>query len=186
MPPHRTPEQNLLDELLAKTASGDQAAFAELYRLTSPRLYGVCVRMLRERGEAEEVLQEAWITVWHRASTFDRTKASTGTWLGTLFRNKAIDRLRQRREQLLDDPELMNHLEDEDPNPADGAEQTQEYLRLRECLDQLQPQQRRAIREAFFSGVTYNELAARCQVPLGTMKSWIRRSLLQLRTCLDL
>lgn len=186
MPQNRTPEQALLDELLAKTATGDQAAFAELYRLASPRLLGVCIRMLREREEAEEVLQEAWVTVWHRASTFDPAKASAGTWLGTLFRNKAIDRLRQRREQLLDDPELMDHIEDEDPSPADGAEQTQEYLRLRECLDQLQPQQRRAVREAFFSGVTYNELAARSQVPLGTMKSWIRRSLLQLRTCLDL
>lgn len=185
MPPNRTPEQALLDELLAKTAAGDETAFAELYRLASPRLLGVCVRMLREREEAEEVLQEAWVTVWHRASTFDSAKAGAGTWLGTLFRNKAIDRLRQRREQLLDDPELMNHLEDGDPSPADGAEQTQEYLRLRECLDLLQPQQRRAVREAFFSGVTYNQLAARCQVPLGTMKSWIRRSLLQLRTCLD-
>ena len=186
MAPSCTTEPDLLDDLLIKTASGDQAAFAELYRLGSPRLYGVCLRMLRERGEAEEVLQEAWITVWHRASTFDRAKASASTWLGTLFRNKAIDRLRQRRESLLDDPEVMNDLEDDDPSPADGAEQSQDYLRLRDCLQQLPEQQRRAIREAFFSGVTYNELAARSRVPLGTMKSWIRRSLLQLRTCLDL
>ncbi|WP_329742028.1 sigma-70 family RNA polymerase sigma factor [Dyella sp. A6] len=188
MQPGRAIEQDVKDvqdELLLKTASGDQSAFAELYRISSPRLYGLCVRMLRERGTAEEVLQEAWITVWHRASTFDRAKASANTWLGTLFRNKAIDRLRQRKEEVLDDPDLMNDLEDDVPSPAEGAEQSQDYLRLSECLEQLRPQQRRAVREAFFSGVTYNELAARCQVPLGTMKSWIRRSLLQLRTCLD-
>lgn len=186
MPAIRTTEQSVQDHLLVKTAGGDQVAFAALYRLASPRLYSLCLRMLRERGEAEEVLQEAWITVWHRASTFDRARASAATWLGTLFRNKCIDRLRQRRDVLLDHPDEMNDLEDEDIGPAVRAEQTQEYRRLRECLDQLQPQQRRAVREAFFSGVTYNELAARGQVPLGTMKSWIRRSLLQLRTCLDL
>lgn len=185
MPANRTVEQEALDRLLSQTAAGDQAAFAELYRCSSSRLFGVCLRMLRERGEAEEVLQEAWIAVWHRAAMFDASKASAITWLITLVRNKAIDRLRQRREQPMDDPALLDELVDDDPSPAVGAENTQEYRRLRECLDQLEPQQRRSVREAFFSGATYNELAARCKVPLGTMKSWIRRSLLQLRTCLD-
>lgn len=185
MPAHRTAEQEELDRLLTQTAAGDQSAFAELYRRSSSRLYGVCLRMLRERGEAEDVLQEAWVAVWHRAALFNASKASAMTWLVTLVRNKAIDRLRQRREQLLDDPALLDDLRDEDPSPAAGAENSQEYRRLRDCLDQLEPQQRRSVREAFFSGATYNELATRCKVPLGTMKSWIRRSLLQLRTCLD-
>jgi len=185
MPVTRTAEQEALDRLLSQTARGDQAAFAELYRCSSSRLFGVCLRMLRERGETEEVLQETWITVWHRAATFDASRASAITWLTTLARNKAIDRLRQRREQPLDDPALVNTLVDEDPSPAADAENSQEYRRLRDCLDQLEPQQRGSVRAAFFSGATYNELATRCQVPLGTMKSWIRRSLLQLRTCLD-
>lgn len=185
MPVARTADQETLDRLLSQAARGDQTAFAELYRRSSSRLFGVCLRMLRERGEAEEVLQEAWIAVWHRAATFDASRASAMTWLTTLTRNKAIDRLRQRREQSLDDPTLIEALVDEAPGPAAGAENSQAYRRLRDCLDQLEPQQRSSVREAFFSGATYNELAARCQVPLGTMKSWIRRSLLQLRTCLD-
>lgn len=185
MAANRTAKQKALDRLLSQTAAGDQTAFTELYRRSSSRLYGVCLRMLRERGEAEEVLQEAWIAVWQRAAMFDASKASAITWLITLVRNKAIDRLRQRREQPLDDPALLDDLVDDDPSPAVSAEHSEAYRRLRDCLDQLEPQQRRSLREAFFSGATYNELAARCKVPLGTMKSWIRRSLLQLRACLD-
>lgn len=174
-----------LTRLLTQVAAGDERAFAELYRRTSARLFGVCLRMLRDRSEAEDVLQEAWTTAWHRAASFDRDKASAITWLTTLTRNKAIDRLRQHRERPMDDPGMLDLLVDEEPTPAAEAQNSQDYRRLRDCLDLLEPRQRRSVREAFFSGVTYNELAVRCQVPLGTMKSWIRRSLLQLRTCLD-
>jgi RNA polymerase sigma factor (sigma-70 family) len=141
--------------------------------------------MLRDRGEAEEVLQETYTTVWRRAASFDSAKASAITWLITLSRNKAIDRLRQHREELLDDPSRLDEAVDEQPTPAADAEASQEYRRLQHCLDELEPQQRDSVREAFFTGATYNELATRCMVPLGTMKSWIRRSLMQLRTCLD-
>lgn len=180
-----TPDGEALTQLLTQVAAGDERAFAELYRRASARLFGICLRMLRDRGEAEEVLQDAWTTAWHRAASFDAGKASAITWLTTLTRNKAIDRLRQRREQVLDDPAMLDLLVDEEPTPAVNAQNNQDYGRLRDCLDLLEPRQRRSVREAFFSGATYNELAARCQVPLGTMKSWIRRSLMQLRTCLD-
>lgn len=178
-------EREELNQLLRQTGREDQRAFAELYKRTSSKLFGVCLRMLRDRSEAEEVLQETYTTVWRRASSFDAARASAITWLVTLSRNKAIDRLRQHREEQLDDPIRLDALVDDQPGPAVGAETSQEHRRLEHCLDELEPQQRNSVREAFFSGATYNELATRCKVPLGTMKSWIRRSLMQLRTCLD-
>jgi len=178
-------ERDELNRLLQQSGRNDQRAFAELYKRTSSKLFGVCLRMLRDRGEAEEVLQETYATVWRRASSFDASKASAITWLVTLSRNKAIDRLRQHREELLDDPARLEETVDEQPTPAADAETSQEHQRLQHCLDELEPQQQSSVREAFFTGATYNELATRCKVPLGTMKSWIRRSLMQLRTCLD-
>ena len=179
-------EREELNKLLRQTGENDQKAFAELYKRTSSKLFGVCLRMLRDRSEAEEVLQETYTTVWRRAASFDSAKASAITWLVTLSRNKSIDRLRQHREELLDDPMKMDERVDEDqPSPADDAQTSQQNRRLQGCLDELEPQQQSSVREAFFTGATYNELATRCKVPLGTMKSWIRRSLLQLRTCLD-
>jgi RNA polymerase sigma factor (sigma-70 family) len=174
-----------LNALLVHAGRGDQQAFAALYQRTSSKLFGVCLRMLGERHEAEEVLQETYITVWRRAAGFDATRGGAITWLVTLARNKAIDRLRQHRERLLGDPLLLEEIADTRPTPPADTETSQERERLQRCLDALEPSQRRAVREAFFTGATYNELAARCKVPLGTMKSWIRRSLLQLRTCLE-
>ncbi|MBD8880861.1 sigma-70 family RNA polymerase sigma factor [Rhodanobacter sp. 7MK24] len=181
----RVAEHEELNRLLQQAGRSDQQAFGELYRRTSSKLFGVCLRMLRDHGAAEEVLQEIYITVWHRAASFDAAKASAITWLTTLSRNKAIDRLRQHREELPDDPRSLEDAVDELPSPAAQAQASQEHRRLADCLDALEPQQRNSVREAFFTGATYNELATRCQVPLGTMKSWIRRSLMQLRTCLD-
>lgn len=178
-------ERDELVQLLIRTGRSDQQAFEELYRRTSSKLFGVCLRMLRARSAAEEVLQETYLTVWRRAASFDASKASAITWLVTLARNKAIDRLRQHREEQLDDPLKLEEIADGQPTPAAHAETSQEHQRLLRCLDALEPQQRNAVREAFFTGATYNELAACCKVPLGTMKSWIRRSLLQLRTCLE-
>ena len=178
-------ERDALNQLLQQAGRNDQKAFAELYKRTSSKLFGVCMHMLRDRSEAEEVLQETYTTVWRRAGSFDASRASAITWLVTLSRNKSIDRLRQHREELLDDPSRLDEAVDEQPTPAAGAETSQEYQRLQQCLDELEPQQQSSVREAFFTGATYNELATRCKVPLGTMKSWIRRSLMQLRTCLD-
>ena len=177
--------RDTLEDLLARTADRDQHAFAELYRRTSARLFGVCLRMLREREESEEVLQEVFTTVWQRATSFEPTRAGALTWLIALTRNKAIDRLRQRREPVLGDPIDLERLADERSEPATEAESSRDYARLINCLEQLEVMQRRSVREAFFSGATYKELAERCQVPLPTMKSWIRRALMQLRSCLE-
>lgn len=174
-----------LEQLLTRTAAQDRHAFAELYRQTSARLFGVCWRMLRDREESEEVLQEVFTTVWRRAATFEPERAAALTWLVTLTRNRAIDRLRQRRERVMDDPIDLERMPDERAGPPAEAEASQDYVRLRDCLEQLESKQRSSVREAFFSGATYKELAERCQVPLPTMKSWIRRGLMQLRSCLE-
>jgi len=178
-------DRDALTGLLTRTAGRDQRAFAELYERAGARLYGVCLRMLRDPSDAEEVLQEVFTTVWRRADGFDPARAGAMTWLVTLTRNKAIDRLRQRREALLDDPIDLDRVTDERPGPLVAAEAGQDYVRLRNCLEALEPKQRHSVREAFFTGATYKELAARCQVPLATLKSWIRRGLIQLRECLE-
>ncbi|BCQ29724.1 sigma-70 family RNA polymerase sigma factor (plasmid) [Caballeronia sp. NK8] len=173
-----------VNRLLVNVANGDEKAFDELYRATSPRIFGVIVRMIRDRGEAEDILQEVFAAAWRRADTFDMTRGSAITWLITLARNRTIDRMRQHREEPLgekDAPEIA----DESPTPAVAAESSEERRRLEHCLDRLEPQQKSAVREAFFTGATYSEMAQRLAVPLGTMKSWIRRSLMQLKTCLE-
>ncbi len=178
-------DRDELSRTLIRVAAGDQQAFSELYQRTSAKLFGVCLRMLVDRGEAEEVLQEIYTTVWRRAESFNAKRASAITWLIALARNKAIDRLRQRHENMPTHDIDLEHLVDQEPGPATQAEASQEYQRLQHCLEALEPNQQQSVRAAFFSGSTYNELAARCNVPLGTMKSWIRRGLLQLRTCLE-
>jgi len=172
-----------LNRMLQSAATGDERAFAELYRATSARVFGVIVRMIQDRGEAEDILQEVYVTAWRRADSFDPARGSAVTWLLTVGRNRTIDRLRQHRDELFTEYDATE-VADESPTPAVMVQSSEERRRLEDCLDLLEPQQKTAIREAFFTGATYNELAQRLAVPLGTMKSWIRRSLMQLKACL--
>jgi RNA polymerase sigma-70 factor (ECF subfamily) len=175
-----------LDALLRDVAAGDRSAFESLYRSSAPRLMAICLRLLRDRGEAEEVLQEAFVRVWHKASQFDAGKASAITWLATIARNKAIDRLRARGSDLQLAPiEIIESLPDEGAGPAQVSEHAADGARLQTCMDTLEPRRRSLIRAAFFDGSSYEELARRASLPLGSVKSWIRRGLLQLRTCLE-
>ncbi|TAM95203.1 MAG: sigma-70 family RNA polymerase sigma factor [Rhodanobacteraceae bacterium] len=173
-----------LVELLRACADGDQVAFAKLYQRTSGKLFGVCLRMLRERGEAEDALQDLYINVWRRAASFDSSLATAMTWLITLARNQCIDRLRRHREEPLDDTAAQRII-DPGLGPPASSEAGEERRRLEHCLDMLADQQRQAVRAAFFTGATYNQLANCLGVPLATMKSWIRRSLIRLRACLE-
>src|SRR5581483_10182177 len=163
-----------LEKLLAASALGDQGAFAELYRRTSAKLFGICLAML----------QDVYTSVWRRARAFDSERASAMTWLITLTRNRSIDRLRRRSETPLDE-RIARELIDDRPSPAASTDSSQQRQRLERCLDELEEKQKSAVRAAFFSGRTYNELAQGCGVPLATMKSWIRRSLIRLRSCLE-
>jgi RNA polymerase sigma factor (sigma-70 family) len=170
---------------IARIAGGDRQALQFLYRETSAKLFAVCHRILNDRGEAEDVLQEVYIAIWRHAGAFDPDRASPITWLVAIARNRSIDRLRTGS--------LAKGLRglDEAAEVSDGAptalaqlETSQEHRRLLDCLDELEPRHANAIRSAFFEGATYGELAQQMSVPVGTMKSWIRRGLLRLRECL--
>ncbi len=180
----QAPNARELAPLMHAVAAGDRNALADLYGRTSGKLYGICIRLLGSEPEAEDVLQDVYLTVWNKAGSFDRDKASPITWLAVLARNKSIDRLRRQRAPTttLDDaPDLA----DDAPSVLEVLEQDEDRRRLNSCLDELEEQQRASIRAAFLDGATYPQLAEREQVPLGTMKSWIRRGLIRLRGCLE-
>lgn len=171
---------------LQRIADGDRVAFEQLYHATAARLLGVCRRVLPDRAEAEDVLQESFVAIWHKADQFDPQRATAMTWMIAIARNKAIDRLRGSAHAIKRASiELADELGDEAPSPAARAEAVSEVELLRTCLEALEPRRRQLIRTAFFEGETYEELAQRTGSPIGSVKSWIRRGLLQLRACLE-
>jgi RNA polymerase sigma factor (sigma-70 family) len=178
--------RSLIVAALGRIPAGDRTALQTVYRLTSAKLFGVCLRILGERGEAEDVLQEVYVTVWRKAADFDASRASPMSWLIAIARNRAIDRLRASRQSRNMDPiEVAVEVADESTVADTAMENIQEHARLRGCLDGLASHERAALRGAFFDGNTYDELASRMKVPLGTMKSWIRRALIKLKACLE-
>jgi RNA polymerase sigma factor (sigma-70 family) len=171
---------------LVRAAGGDRAALRQIYQDTSAKLFGVCLRILNDRSEAEDVLQEVYVTVWRKAGSFDPGRASPITWLVAIARNRSIDRLRSSAVSRRSEPiESAEDVRDEKPGAIDMVLQAEQHARLKTCLGELEERHAKAVREAFLDGVTYEQLAARMGVPLGTMKSWIRRGLLKLRTCLE-
>lgn len=176
-----------LARLLSRVADGDRGAFEQLYASVSARLFGICLRLLPERADAEDTLQEVFASIWHKAGQFDAGKASAMTWLGTLARHRAIDRLRAAPPRgSLAPIELADLLaDDEGAGPMPAAEAASDRARLEHCLGGLEPRRSTLIRAAFFDGSTYEELAHRSGSPLGSVKSWIRRGLTQLRACLE-
>jgi RNA polymerase sigma factor (sigma-70 family) len=178
--------RSLIAGALARIPGGDRAALQTVYRLTSAKLFGVCLRILGERADAEDVLQEVFVTVWRKAADFDATRASPMTWLIAIARNRAIDRLRAARNSRRMEPlDAADAVADAAPIADSALENTQENARLHGCLGELAAHERAALRGAFFDGNTYEELAARMAVPLGTMKSWIRRAMIKLKACLE-
>lgn len=178
--------RSLIAAALGRIPAGDRTALQTVYRLTSAKLFGVCLRILGERGEAEDVLQEVYVTVWRKAADFDASRASPMTWLIAIARNRSIDRLRASRQNRNMAPiEQAAEIADTAATADRALEGLQEHARLHGCLDGLAPHERTALRAAFFDGNTYEELAARMTVPLGTMKSWIRRAMIKLKACLE-
>lgn len=168
---------------LERVGAEDRGAFSEVYRLTSAKLFGICLRICGERGAAEDVLHEVYLTIWKRAGAFEPGRASPISWLATIARNRSIDWVRARGIRPTRPIAEAAEIADDTPDQLAVAQRDQTARRLHECLEALDERQRDAIRTAFFDGMTYAELATAKDVPLGTMKSWVRRGLMQLKGC---
>ena len=174
-----------LVEALIATGQEDRAAFRTLYKLTSAKLFGVILRICNNRQAAEEVLSDVYLTIWKRAGAFEPGRASPISWLATIARNRAIDWRRATSLTLHTPLDEAPELADDHPSAIDAMLLDESERALHLCVEQLDDRQRAAIRSAFFDGLTYAEIAERQAVPLGTMKSWVRRGLIRLKDCLD-
>lgn len=181
----RKEAQAALVAALRAAAGGDRDALRNVFDRTSGKLMAICLRILNDRDEAEDVLQEVYVSVWTRAASFDPARASPVTWLATIARNRAIDRLRSRRSRGLAAPvEEALELADDRPDAFAAAAEREDGERIHHCLGTLEPRTQKLIRIAFFEGLSHSELATRLGEPLGTVKSWIRRGLQSLKKCL--
>ncbi len=189
-----------LTQLLRATAHGDAQAFKTLYDDTSPRLHAVAMTMMRDSGLAEDVLQDSFVQIWHRARDYHADRGSVFTWLTTIVRYRAIDLLRKRKHDKLSgdmrtfdvDPADIDYLDSTDADgddsqagPLASAIASEGTALLRRCIDRLSNNQQRSVSLAFFRGYTHQELADCLAEPLGTIKSRLRRSLLRLKECLE-
>lgn len=181
-----SPQSDPLVDLLAATARGDRQAFAELYRLTRSRLFAITLALLRQQDAAEDVLQETYLAVWRTAGQYQPGRAPALVWLMAIARHRSIELLRQRRRRAAEinaDPLDEEALQIPDPQPTQSVDHLAHAIQ--ECLRRLSTDQSRAIELAFFNGLSHEELATRLRTPLGTVKSWVRRGLLQLKGCLE-
>ena len=171
-------------DLIARCALRDRAAFRDLYGRTSAKLYGVTLRILRDRSEAEEALQEVYVKIWQRADKYVPGGYSPISWLVAVARNHSLDVLRARKPKS-EDIDLALEVADASPDPEQAAADRGERSRIDHCLDELDADRADAVRGAYLDGFSYEELSARHNVPLNTMRTWLRRSLMKLRECLS-
>ena len=175
-----------LQASMERLARGERDALEEIYRATSAKLFGICLRILGDEKEAEDALQDVYITLWRRADRYDPSRASPISWLATFARNRAVDRLRVgkvRGGSVAVDEAVA--IADSAPLPDSMLIDAERNARVHACLEKLEENPREAIRVAFFRGRTYAQIAEDSDVPLGTVKSWVRRGLQKLKICLE-
>jgi len=175
-----------IETLIARVALKDKAAFNSLYDRVSAKLFGVCLRVLNKRAEAEDAMQDTFVKIWNNADRYSVNGLSPMTWLITIARNTAIDRLRQRRKGHVDVDTPGLELVASGPSPEQAAIAAGEAAKLSGCLDSLQEDRGAAVRGAYLEGDSYADLAERFDVPLNTMRTWLRRGLISLRECMSL
>jgi RNA polymerase sigma-70 factor (ECF subfamily) len=170
--------------LLGAVAKGDEAAFERLYGATRAKLYGVLLRILGRSALAEEVMQETYLKVWKMADQFDPLIASPITWMVAIARNRAIDIVRKRGEVSIEEEPEALAVASESPAPLARREMTEELKRLLSCLGRLDPEKQRIVLLAYYSGWSRDQLATKLDIPVNTIKTWLRRSLLEIRECM--
>ncbi len=172
-----------IEAMIDQIARKDRDAFLDLYDATSAKLFGICLRVLKDRADAEDVLQEVFVKVWRHADRYRSNGLSPMTWLITVARNTAIDRLRSRGAPV-EGGDALERLQDVSPGPEAQAMAASQSREIARCLDELEADRAAAVRGAYLDGQTYQSLAERFGVPLNTMRTWLRRSLIKLRECL--
>jgi RNA polymerase sigma-70 factor, ECF subfamily len=190
LPPSRAAADALatrLAELLAQCALKNQRAFADLYGLTSAKLYGVALRILRRQDWAEDVLQECYVNIWNHAGNYAVQKSAPLTWMTSIVRNRCLDWLRRPRTEATgaEYDVAVEAWQDDSPGPMEQLMAAGDAQALARCLRQLEGKQRQSIMLAFFHGMTHSELAGHMKQPLGTVKTWVRRGLERLKGCLS-
>jgi RNA polymerase sigma-70 factor (ECF subfamily) len=174
-----------LTALLARVANGDQAAFRALYEATSAKLYGVVLRILKRRDIADEVLQEAYVRIWNNAALFDASRGSAISWMAAIARNRALDEVRRVVPRSIEDMPEVAEIRDPQPLASEQLEIGEDYARLKDCLDALEPQRRDIVKLAYLEGRSREELGRMFGAPAGTIKTWLHRSLKELKNCLS-
>ncbi len=185
-----------LSRLLGRAGLGDRAAFATLYERTSSHLLGVVLRIQRDRAQAEDILQEVYVNVWRAAQGFDAAQSQPLTWLSSIARNRAIDSLRRTQTQpqfrstissttFDEETDVYDTVASDAPGPLDLLSRASDARALSSCMQTLSAQQRQSVALAFFDGLSHAEVAAQMRQPLGTVKSWVRRALMSLKSCLE-
>ncbi|MHB2167399.1 sigma-70 family RNA polymerase sigma factor [Alsobacter sp. R-9] len=170
---------------LRRCAAGDRASLRAIYDQEASRMLGIAVRLLRRRDLAEEAVQDTFLKIWNSAAMFDEARGDPRAWMYTILRNRALSILRgESRTDLVDDFEPMG-LEAPGENPEQAMARLSDAGALKHCLERIDPVRRQAILLAYVNGLTHGEIAGRMQIPLGTIKSWIRRSLMALKECLS-
>ena len=175
-----------LAKWISAVALGDRQAYRRLYDATAPKLFAVALRILRDESRAEDVLQDSFVNVWNGAAGYNSSLSAPMTWMVTIVRNRSLDYIRRVDHRTIElDDDLAAVLESDQPTPADNAMHAQDATALQRCLKRLDAGQRQAIAFAYFQGLTHSELAATLRIPIGTVKTWIRRGLEKMKRCLD-
>ena len=192
--PHDQHLSALMERVAARLArpeaqADSERALRELYDLTSGKLYGLAVRVLGNREWAEDVLQEAFLTVWRSAGDYRATLSPPMAWMGLVVRSRALDFLRRRASERADaglelDDAISETVAGDSPNPMDTSQASEQAWALHECLRKLEARQREVLSLAYLRDLSHSELAGQLKLPLGTVKTWIRRGLEQLRSCM--
>ncbi|MEY9182479.1 RNA polymerase sigma-70 factor (ECF subfamily) [Bradyrhizobium sp. USDA 326] len=172
--------------LIEAVAKGDQAAFERLYAATRAKLYGVVLRILRRQDLAEEVIQETYVKIWNRAGQFNSALSSPITWMASIARNRAIDIVRKKSEVSIEEEPQAMEVAAESPDPLARREMTEELKRLLECIGRLEPDRQRLVLLAYYNGWSREQLAEKFAAPVNTVKTWLRRSMLDIRECFGL